>query len=202
MTPPASPPIGVVIAAGRGRRMGRTKQLVPWPTSDGTKPLVAAAFDAVQGVCGEMIVVLGHEADAVAAAIAPRSFQRVLSDPDAPMFQSIRAGLEAAADIDPDSTVVLQPGDHPQVTAATLQLLVETAARYPDRAILPEWAGHGGHPVFIPPAVVRQVLEADCPGGLRQFWIDHPELCVRLPVDDATVVRDIDTPDQMPGSSG
>ncbi len=33
-------------------------------------------------------------------------------------------------------------------------------------------------------------------GGLRQFWRDHPELCVRLPVNDPDVLRDVDTPDQ------
>ena len=32
------------------------------------------------------------------------------------------------------------------------------------------------------------------PGGLRQFWIDHADRCVRRKVDDPGVVFDLDTP--------
>jgi molybdenum cofactor cytidylyltransferase len=179
--------------------MGRTKQLVPWPTPSGMQPLVVAAFDAIQVVCHDMIVVVGHEAKAVAAALGGRTFHQVLSDPDAPMFASIQAGLKAAERIDSHAAVVLQPGDHPQVAEATLQVLISVAAERPDRAVMPEFGGRGGHPVLIPPSVARQVQRADCPGGLRQFWSDHPELCVRLAVDDASVVLDVNTPEQLSG---
>ena len=103
--------------------MGGKKQLTPWPTADGTKPLVAAAYDAIRPICDEMVVVLGHDADAVAAALGDRPFHRAESDPDAPMFESIRAGLRAALRIDSNATVVLQPGDHPEVAAVHAQTL-------------------------------------------------------------------------------
>ena len=61
--------LGVLLAAGRGRRMGGAKQFQPWPTVSGSQPLVAASFDAVCGVCDEMIVVLGHRAEEVAALL-------------------------------------------------------------------------------------------------------------------------------------
>jgi molybdenum cofactor cytidylyltransferase len=189
--------VGLLLAAGRGRRMGRTKQLVPWPTPTGEQPLVVAAFDAIQVVCNDMIVVLGHEAEAVAAALGRRPFHQVLSDPDAAMFESIRVGLDAADRIDPGATIVLQPGDHPEVTEATLRALIAAAAERPACAVMPEYAGRGGHPVLIPPSVARQVLQAEYSGGLRQFWIAHPALCFRLAVNDAGVVRDVNTPEQL-----
>jgi hypothetical protein len=37
------------------------------------------------------------------------------------------------------------------------------------------------------------LLAAECPDGLGQYWTDHPELCLRLAVDDRGVVRDVDT---------
>src|SRR5688500_17375365 len=101
--------IGVILAAGRGRRMGRTKQLIEWPAADGPKSLVAAAYDAIRPICDDMVVVFGHDAEAVAAALAGRSFVRASSDPDAPMFESICAGLRAAQSIDRAAAVVLQP---------------------------------------------------------------------------------------------
>ena len=184
--------IGVILAAGRGRRMGGTKQLALWRTPDGEKPLVAAAYDAIRPICDEFVVVLGHEADAVADALGERNFHRVDADPDAPMFESIRSGLRAARRIDPGATVVVQPGDQPEVALSTLQALTAWSLKRLGQAILPEYNGQGGHPVLIPPAVAAIVVDADCPEGLGRFWLDHAELCRRLPVEDAAVIRDID----------
>lgn len=197
MTRTSSSCIGVLLAAGRGRRMGGAKQLVSVRTAEGEKPLVAAAFDAVGGVCREMVAVLGHEAEAVVAALSPRTFRRVVSDPDAQMFDSIRAGLAAAQEIDPAAAVLLQPGDHPRVTPQTLEILLSAGASEPQRAIMPEYHGRGGHPVLIPPPVVRRLLAESCPAGLAQFWADHPQFCRRLAVDDPSILRDIDTPDDL-----
>lgn len=189
--------IGVILAAGRGRRMGCTKQLVTWPTPEGPKPLVAAAYDAIRPICDQMVVVLGHDADVVATALGTRTFVRAMGDPDAPMFHSIRAGLTAALKIDPTATIVLQPGDHPAVDETTLQALLECSRSRAALAIIPEHGGRGGHPVLIPPAIAALLLQADSPHGLGQFWKEHPELCHRLPVDDPTILRDIDTPGDL-----
>jgi molybdenum cofactor cytidylyltransferase len=172
--------------------MGGTKQLALWTTTAGTKPLVAAAYDAIRPICDEMVVVLGHESDAVAAAIGERKFYRVDADPDAAMFDSIRAGLRAAQSIDRDASVVLQPGDHPDVARSTLQALVDSSLRRPVRTIIPEYGGEGGHPVLIPPPIIAMVVDARCPEGLGEFWTDHAELCYRLAVEDPGVIRDVD----------
>jgi molybdenum cofactor cytidylyltransferase len=141
-----------------------------------------------------MVVVLGHAADTVASALTDRRFHRTESDPDLPMFESIRAGFRAAQEIDPSAWIVLQPGDHPEVSPATLRALTDGSLQRPVAAVFPQHANRGGHPVLIPPAVAAQILTADCPAGLGQFWLDHPELCHRLEVDDPTILRDIDTP--------
>jgi len=186
--------IGVILAAGRGGRMGGKKQLTPWPAADGAKPLVASAYDAIRPICDEMIVVLGHIADSVVAALGNRSFHRADSDPDAPMYESIRAGLRAALRVDENATVVLQPSDHPVVARTTLGLLIRAAIERPRQTIIPQYSNRGGHPVLIPPNICAMLIESDCPDGLGQFWLDHHDLCYRLSVDDPTVVRDIDTP--------
>jgi molybdenum cofactor cytidylyltransferase len=194
---PSARRLGVLLAAGRGRRMGRTKQLLPWQTREGTKPLVAAAYDAVCSICDEMIVVIGHDADAVSAALGDRRFHRAQSDPDVSMFRSIRAGLEVARRLDPSAAVVLQPTDHPEVARSTLTALIETSLKCPDQAIIPEFAGRGGHPILIPPAVISRLLVSESPAGLSDVWISYPEYCVRIAVDDASVCRDIDTPEDL-----
>jgi len=185
--------IGILLAAGRGRRMGGNKQFHPWPSGDGTVPLVVAAFDTIRAACDSMIVVLGHRADEVAGLLESRTFLAVLSDPDAPMFESFRSGAHAVQEIDPTASVLLQLGDHPELAPSSLAEIVAAAGDHPDRAILPEVQGRGGHPVLIPAGLVQTLLKTECPGGLRQVWIDHPEFCIRLPVDDSTAVLGINS---------
>src|SRR5215212_4911325 len=100
--------VGVILAAGRGGRMGGKKQLTPWPTAAGTIPLVAASYDAIRPICDEMVVVLGHAANEIAVALGARPFHRAESDPHAPMFESIRAGLRFSQGLNPAAAIVLQ----------------------------------------------------------------------------------------------
>jgi molybdenum cofactor cytidylyltransferase len=218
--------IGVLLAAGRSTRMGRPKQLLPWPpartvggpseadyvfkssaplasetpATGESKPLVAAAFDAISSCCDEMIVVVGHEAVKVIAALADRKFEAVFAHhgelyfTTAPMIYSIKMGLFRARRIEETADVLLQPADHPEVRRATIEQIINQAAADVGRAVMPQYLGKGGHPVLIPSNLVGKIIEPDGPSDLRQFWLDRPELCVRLLVDDPSVVYDVDTP--------
>jgi molybdenum cofactor cytidylyltransferase len=145
-----------------------------------------------------MVVVLGHDANIVAAVLGERPFHRVECDADLPMFGSIRAGLETALAIDLQATVVLQPGDHPEVRHDTLNMLSERSHQHPLQAIIPEYRGRGGHPVIIPSSVATRILDAHCPTGLGDFWRENPALCLRIPLHDPAVCLDIDTPADLP----
>jgi len=142
-----------------------------------------------------MVVVLGHEAMRVGQALGARPYESVHVDPAAQMYDSLRAGLNRAQRIDLLADFLIQPADHPEVAPATLKSLLREAAAHPGRAVMPEHAGQGGHPVLIPAQLVGCLLQHEGPGGLRQYWVDHPQDCLRLPVDDRSVTRDIDTPE-------
>lgn len=187
--------IGVLLAAGRSTRMGRPKQLLPWPpNAPDAKPLVAAAFNAIARVCDEMIVVVGHYAEEVVGALGDeRTFHQVQGDLGPDLFESIRLGLEAAVRLERSATVLLQPADHPQVRLDTLKMLLLHVDVSPARAVMPTYREKGGHPVCLPMLVIDRVVDYSGTGGLRWFWQENPEWCLRLPVDDPGVVLDIDT---------
>lgn len=187
------PLTGLLLAAGRGARAGGTKQALPWVGAAGVTTLVAAAFDCIATVCATMIVVVGHEAPVVAAALGDRPHTVVESAPDAPMSHSLTAGLRAALELDANRSVLLHLGDHPSVRPATLGRLIRHARRHPGLAAIPEHRGRGGHPVLIPAAIARLIVESPLPKGLRRFWAEHPDLCIRFEADDSGVVSDLDS---------
>jgi molybdenum cofactor cytidylyltransferase len=113
------------------------------------------------------------------------------------MFESVRAGFRAARLLDAEATVVLQPGDQPEVELATLDALVARSLKRPRQAVVPQVGGCGGHPVLIPPEVASVLIDAECPRGLGEYWLLHPELCDRMPVEDPAVLRDVDTPEDL-----
>jgi CTP:molybdopterin cytidylyltransferase MocA len=162
---------------------------------------VAAAFDAISPVCNAMVVVVGHEAEAVIAALGDREFGAVAVDPFAEMILSVKAGLAIARGMDESAQVWLHPADHPLVSRETLDLISRAADENPGRAVMPIYGEAGGHPVVIAAELVIPIVSYEGVGGLRQFWLDHADKCVRLPVDDAGVVFDIDAPSDYDASA-
>jgi CTP:molybdopterin cytidylyltransferase MocA len=188
--------VGVLLAAGRGRRMATLKQLLPWQVGSDARPLVAVAFDALASACDSMIVVVGvSDQKAVVAALGGRGFTIATVESDREMFESVKAGLHLALQLRDASEILLHPADHPIVHLATVNALRAAARESPEVAIMPEVEAKGGHPVLIPIALVERIIAWRGTGGLRAFWEEHPSLCRRIATDDKTVVFDIDTPD-------
>lgn len=69
---------GIILAAGRGSRMGTPKQLLPL---DGG-PLLQHVVNAATEALADVILVLGHEAEAVRAALDLPARVRVVVNPD------------------------------------------------------------------------------------------------------------------------
>jgi len=187
---------GVLLAAGRGQRMGALKQLLPWGTGAAAKPLVAAAFDALAPACDTMIVVAGEDHPAIVEALHPREFTTVIVDSNREMFESIRAGLRKAQRLWPESDVLLHPADQPVIHPAIVEALRAEARRHPNAAVMPEYIGRGGHPVLIPADMLAAIIAWSGPGGLRSFWENHPRLARRVAINDASVLLDIDNPQE------
>ena len=187
--------IGILLAAGRSRRMGHLKQILSWGPTGDSKPLVAAAFDNVKPLCDRMIVVVGHQSDKVLNALVPRCFVSVTGHPDGAMFESLRAGLSKVQEMDASADIVIQPGDHPFVSLEVLEHLLEESGRHPNRAVMPQYQGKGGHPVLVPSSLLEPLLQWEGGGGLRDYWRSNPDACCRVEVDDPFVIQDLDTPE-------
>jgi molybdenum cofactor cytidylyltransferase len=118
---------GIVLAAGTSSRMGRNKLLLEVDTPPyGFEPLVRRAVrTALAAGLQPVIVVLGHEADRVAAALGGLPCRPVVNARFAEgQSTSLQAGIGEAAALKAPAAVVLL-ADMPLVTAAMVEGVCE-----------------------------------------------------------------------------
>lgn len=184
--------VGLLLAAGQGRRMGGGKQLIPWPPPDGSGTLIGSAFDHLQVACDEMVVVLGYQQQQVEEALSPRAYISVSADPNGEMSDSIQLGLAQALASKECQCIILQPADHPEVSLQTLGAIIEEASQN-EVAVTPCYQGRNGHPMAIPRSLAQTIVDSEIPAGLSDWFRLNALSRKMIDVQDAAVVVDVDT---------
>ncbi|MEW6640108.1 MAG: molybdopterin-binding/glycosyltransferase family 2 protein [Pseudomonadota bacterium] len=185
----------VVLAAGRSTRMGGPNKLL---AELGGKPLVRiVAEHALRSKAASVVVVTGHQADAVRAALAGLDVTFV-HNPDfaSGLASSVKAGV-AAVPADADGAVVCL-GDMPMVETALINRLIE--AFDPDRGALiavPVSDGRRGNPVLWSRRFFPELMTLDGDTGARHLIARHGEAVAEVPVEGKGAFLDIDTPDAL-----
>ena len=181
----------VVLAAGRGTRMGRTKQLLPLAG----RPLVEHVVSTALGSCvDEVIVVLGYEAEAVRAAIPenePRLRWVVNQEFASGQASSLMTGVGAASQ-QSDAVVVLL-GDQPGVTETDVDTVVglfRSGNHIAARACYED--GMLGHPTVIGRALWPEILNLQGDVGAREVLVRHEADVLMVGINRAAP-RDVDT---------
>lgn len=136
---------GVVLAAGSSSRLGRPKQLLPLHG----EPLLRHTLRAIlASSLDEVLVVIGHEAAAVQAAIADLPVRTVFN-PDYALGQStsIRAGLHALL---PETTAaIFLLGDQPGIDPGVINALIQTWRHTSAPVAAPRYTDGIGNPVLF-----------------------------------------------------
>src|ERR1051325_6534288 len=178
----------ILLAAGRSRRMGAFKPLLPF----GEQTVIESCLANLRGAgIDEIIVVVGHRGDELQTHLrASKVSFAVNPDPNSQMSASISCGLEQVGD--DAKAFVISPVDHPAVPSATIEMIID-AWQNGARMVQPDCQGRGGHPVLIDARYRDELLHLDAPGGLRSFFKKHQAEVRRLPVASPFVARDMDT---------
>ncbi|MSP82848.1 MAG: 4-diphosphocytidyl-2C-methyl-D-erythritol kinase [Alphaproteobacteria bacterium] len=194
--PPAQPRIAaVVLAAGQSRRMGATNKLLAMVAG---RPMVAhAVAAALASNARPVIVVTGHEASEVRAALAgqPVTFA---DNPDyaAGLSTSLIRGLDAVPASCDGAVVCL--GDMPRVSGALLDRLIAAFDPLAGRAIaVATHRAKRGNPVLLARRFFPEVRRIGGDVGARHLIGEHEDLVVEVESDDAGVLLDIDTPEAL-----
>lgn len=182
----------ILLAAGASRRFGDDNKLL---ASVGGRALVRRVAEAVvESGAGDVVVVTGHERDAVEAALADLTVRFVHNeDWAAGMGRSIARGIRA---LRPDtSAAFVVPGDMPFLTSTLLQALAGRYADTDDAPIVVPVTGKGAqrNPVLWPRRHFEALAALDGPQGGKPLLESHWDEALRVAVSDESVFADIDT---------
>jgi CTP:molybdopterin cytidylyltransferase MocA len=181
--------VGLVLAAGEGRRYGMPKALV---RHDG-RLFVESTVDRLRTAgCARIVVVAGAAVDEVRKADLHNA--DVVENPDWPsgMGSSLRRGIEA---LQGETAVAVMTVDLPGVTAEAIRRVLQHAA--PDVLAAATYGGKRGHPVLIGRehwSGVHELAEGD--QGARAYLRRHD--VVEIACEDVADGQDVDRPEDLP----
>jgi molybdenum cofactor cytidylyltransferase len=190
----------LLLAAGRGERMGGVKQLL----SLGVGRMIEAALDNLHSSrCDEIIVVLGFAAAKVRPLVEGKDRVKVVINPRFAegMSTSIHEGLHA---VNPRAAgILIALADQPFIPPEVMNELIDQFATGAKGIVLPVYQGKRGHPVILD----RKKYEAELLGlqgdvGGREIVRKHPEDVLEVAVASKGVVIDIDAPEDYQGIQG
>ena len=184
----ASSNSAVILAAGSSARLGTPKQSL---SLEG-KPILQHVID-VTSACGfgEILVVLGHAADEIAAVIHLPERARIVINRDHPDGQStsLYCGIDA---VDPESTAAaIFLGDQPLIEARSVTEVLRAFEASPLPFARAMYRGTPGHPVVVAREAYAQFGGATGDEGARAF-LERSEDVVLVDID-ADPPLDVDT---------
>ena len=182
----------LILAAGQSRRMGADNKLLL--ELDG-KPMVRHVAERVlASAAAPVTVVLGHQPDAVRAALAGLDVGFV-ENPDFGdgLSSSLKVGLSTVPDSADGALVCL--GDMPGISGALIDKLIAGFNPVEGRAILaPTRRGRRGNPVLWARRFFDELMALSGDTGAKHLIGLYGEFLTEIEAPDDGVLIDLDTP--------
>ncbi len=183
----------IVLAAGRGERLGTIKPLVP---IDGEQALTRVIHTIKEAGIKDIVVVLGHAAEMVQAQVDFTGCRVVIN----PRYETGMAGslIRGIESVSPAAQgVLIFHADMPTVRAETIRAVIQRA-KQGARIAAPSRRGQRGFPVFLHRSCFQELLPTLTGDvGARRYISSHAEELVLVEVDDQGAIRDIDRPEDL-----
>jgi molybdenum cofactor cytidylyltransferase len=187
---------GIILAAGRSRRMGPSKAQLKTP--DG-HTFVARLMHTLSdgGIDATFVVGRADDATLRAEVEAYDAGVRFVVNAEADsggQLSSLIAGLEKA-DRPGIRAVMVVPVDAPMITSETVATLVAVFCATGAPIVRARYREKHGHPVVFSRSIFEELRHADPRLGAKAVLRAHDGVIVNVDVDDAGVIGDIDTPE-------
>jgi molybdenum cofactor cytidylyltransferase len=190
-----SPLPAIIAAAGLSRRMGESKQLLPW----GERTIIEAVVDTLTTAgSAPVICVIGHEAAKMRSALRTTAACIIYNSnyEAGEMLSSYQAGLRwliEQANSAPGTLLALS--DQPHVPSEVVRQVCTAANQNPDAIVIPSYRMRRGHPIYLPRRLWAEVLTLPLNATLRAVIRRHETRIHYVTVNQAAIIADLDTPE-------
>jgi len=186
------PTAGIILAAGMSTRFGRLKQVLE--IKDST--ILCMVLDAaMKSDLDRVVLVLGHQADAVKASLTDRMLNSrlitVLNQRyEGGMSTSLKCGLMETKDEFPSIMVLM--GDQPLLSHETINFMLRSFRSSDKDICVPVYKGKRGLPVCFTSRFYNDILGITGDTGAREIIGRKPEDVLTVELEDPTAFLDID----------
>ena len=183
----------VVLSAGESSRMGRPKALLP---IEGETFIGRIVGSLKRTQVGKILVVLGHNADQLAAAIGALPVE-ILINPNYQLGQlsSLQVAVRNLLS-DPDCEgMLVHLVDHPYIDASLVDRMIRQFYESKKDIVVPRCRGKRGHPVLFSRRLFGELLDAPMDQGAKAVVNAHGDATLEIETDDEGITVDIDTPE-------
>jgi molybdenum cofactor cytidylyltransferase len=172
--------------------MGSAKQLLPWGN---TTVLGQTLHNLQQSAVGDILVVTGYKAKAVAAIAAAHAIP-VVHNPDydrGEMLSSLQVAVRQLPAGCAAALAVL--ADQPMVGPEIINQLLRAFAEGGHNLIAPTYRGQRGNPVLIGRRYFDELLALPIGAAPRDLLRRHQAELRLVAVDSDAILQDLDTPE-------
>jgi molybdenum cofactor cytidylyltransferase len=183
----------VVLSAGESSRMGRPKALLP---IEGETFIGRIVGSLKRTQVGKILVVLGHNAGPLAAAIRALPVE-ILINPNYQLGQlsSLQVAVRTLLP-DPDCDgMLVHLVDHPYIDASLVDRMIRQFYESKKDIVVPRCRGKRGHPVLFSRRLFGELLDAPMDQGAKAVVNAHGDATLEIETDDEGITVDIDTPE-------
>lgn len=186
----------IILAAGASERMGYPKALLPYRGA----PFLTGILDACYAAGIEKrVVVLGYFADKILQEIdLSEAIVTTSENLEAGPIGSIRAGIRSLVN-HPVEAALVWPVDRPHVSVDTVSALLDKFREAHGPIVVPTYGGRRGHPVLFGKEIFAELLGAPDAVGAKAVVRKDAGRVTAVPVDDAAVLEDFNTPEDYKG---
>ena len=183
----------VILSGGASSRMGSPKALLAYEG----RPFLEHLLDVTsRPEIGVRRVVLGADAGPIAKAIPLKANEIVINKEwEKGQLSSIQAGLRSL----PAGTdgMLLCLVDHPLISAALVQELIEQFYKTKKPIVLPVYEGRRGHPVIFAASLYDELLHTPLETGARAVVWAHAAEIEELRTNEEGCVLNLNDPETM-----
>jgi molybdenum cofactor cytidylyltransferase len=186
----------LIPAAGRSRRMGTSKLLLPW---QGTTVIEHLINTLTRSDITAVAIVMRPDDRALQEVIQRTHALPIIPDHEPPeMRDSIEIGLQAIrqrfSPANEDGWLLI-PADHPLLEQEVLDGLLARWSQGDCEALLPKLEQRRGHPTLLRWSLATRIEQLPRDVGVNALLRSSPNLVTEWPTERESVLADLDTPE-------